>query len=312
MKNKIMLGAIALACIASLLVASNRFVGPYNPLQEGAYDEITSDCPMPEVPTEVPRLKVVHCDVTPEMMKRAVEEIFGFTGEVDEIPEEEGGRFGIWNPPHLFRVYSVGGVEYWNRELSGGTLAQPVLPSYEQAKEIGENILERIGMQGLTPQNPDVRITFREVYPGEVTIVPEENIEIIQYLNVGFTLGFKEFRIWGPGAKVSVGLGENNAIVHFRGFWKEVEENGCTSITVTPEQAVESLKSRSFTLVEGSMSRKATVKGIELGYYSRTLSEEQDYLSPIYLLRMVPILEDGSEGEVYHEVVPATDQSFTW
>jgi len=268
------------------------------------------DCSLPEIPEEIPHLKIVPCAVTSEEVKIAGEGIFGFTGDVDEIPEAEGGRFGVWNPPQLFRVYSVGAVEYWDRELSRGTLVQPDLPSYEQAKAIAENIMGKIDARGLTPRNPDMQITFEGICPGEITIVVKENVrkEIIQYLNVGFTLKFKEFKIDGPGAKISVGVGENNEIVHFRGIWKEVEENGYIPIRITPEQAIEKLKSGHSIPVEGLRSRKAIVKGIELGYYSRALSETQDYLLPIYLFQTVPILEDGSEGETYYEVVPATDE----
>lgn len=314
MKNKIVLGAsgvlLVLTCIVSLLTVLNHGSDLYSPTREGGYDELIIDCSLPEIPEKIPHLKIVHCAITSEEVKLAAEGIFGFTGNVDKISEEEGGHFGIWDAPQLFRVYSVGAVEYWNRELSRGTLVQPDLPSYEQAKAIAENIMGKIDARGLTPQNPNMQITFEGICPGEITILVKENVrkEITQYLNVGFTLKFKEFKIGGPGAKVSVGVGENNEIVYFRGIWKEVEEDGYISIRVTPEQAIERLKSGNLIPVEGLRSRKAIVKGIELGYYSRALSEEQDHLLPIYLFQTAPILENGSEGEIYYEVVPATDE----
>lgn len=274
-------------CLVFLVVVRHQPAGPVGRLPSRTLGggEIVLNCPIPTVPAEVPNLKVVEHDITPTLIVEVGEGLFGFSGDIEEISDGLGlwmGRPGdLSNPSRELWMFNSGAIHY----ISGKDHPRYVpnsLPSYDQAREIAENFIQTIKDRGLTPRDPHIRITFSSIGPGAVSVRKEENI--VHYLSVQFELKFDELRIGGPGGKVSVLVGENGEIVGFRGFWRDVERDGNILIRVTPEEALEKLKT-------GLQVKKAIIENIMLGYYSVPILERQETLWPAYFFQLAS--EDG-------------------
>jgi len=299
--------------VVVIVVAAGVGVGAYVATRGGTggggggrYKELTLDCPLPQVPLSVPHLEVVYQDVAPEEIRGLAEGTFGFTGNLGEITDTENDVGCIWieNSGQGLWLFSSGSIGYTTGK--GGPSYMPEnLPSYERAREIAENLMQKIEAGGLIPENYSVQ--FKDVGPAEISYRGDE--QIIHSLSVDFDLLLNGVET--SGGNVYVRIGENGEILAFEGMWRRVEENGNTTITVTPQEAVETLKSGRFSILAGGPPlEKAVIKSMELAYYIRLPSEKQDNLPLVYLFKIAPIEENGSEGELYGEVVPATDEPF--
>lgn len=311
MKKGLVLGTLVLvACVIGLLVGLHQVITPFGSdgsLIRGGYKELAVDCPLPQVPLSIPCLKVVYQDVAPNGIRGVAEGIFGFTGNLGEITDTENdvGCLYIENSGQELWMFSSGSIGYTNGE-GGPTYMPENLPSYEQAKEIAENFIQKIDASGLIPENYSVR--FKDVGPSEISI-GADNVQVIHSLSVSFDLFFNGVEI--SGGDVHVRIGDNGEILAFGGMWRRVEEDGNITITVTPQEAVETLKSGSFSTLAGPPPQKAAIKSMELAYHLKSPFEKQDSLPLVYLFQIAPINEDGSEGKLYGDIVPATDEPFT-
>jgi hypothetical protein len=259
----------------------------------GGYKELTLDCPLPEVPLSVPRFKVVYRDVAPEEIRGLAEGTFGFTGNLGEITDTENDvgclYLYIEDSGQQLWLFSSGAIGYTSGK--GGLSYIPEnLPSYERAKEIAENLMQKIEASELIPENYGVQ--FRDVGPAEISYIGGE--QTIHSLSVGFDLLLNGVET--SGGDVHVRIGENGEILAFGGMWRRAEENGNTTITVTPQEAIETLESGRFSIVAGIPPEKAVIKSMELAYYIRSPFQKQDTLTLVYLFEIAPIEEDGSEA----------------
>jgi hypothetical protein len=278
-KERTTLEGIALACLIVL------FLWPPKITLYGRYgEEIILACPLPDVPNEMPRLKVVDREITPELVKSIAEDVFGFTGEVEEEPYPEGA-LRIWAPPHHLLMYPTGGIGYGGPEPPTSIITL----TNDEAKAIAENFLENMRTYGLMPQNPDINVIFDDVKPGATTSTGE-----IRYLRVSYSFKFKDFPMYEdfPGrARAIVNIWEGGIVTGFALVYKEVEENG-TVQRVTPMEALRAFAPESPFGLEW---RKAIVKQIDIAYYYSTY-EKQDYLNPIYLFT-ITLTKEGRQKD---------------
>jgi hypothetical protein len=299
-KKIILLGSLALviAFVTGLLIVLHPMTGP-------GYNSVTLDCPLPNVPPSITRLKVVYQDVAAEEIRGLAEGIFGFTGYIGEIEnssysgENDVGGLLIENSGQELWLFRSGSIAYTTGEGGPSFVIPENLPSYERAEEIAENFIQMIEANGLVPENISIR--FDSVDPGAITVVG--NTQIVNYLIASFHPVFGGIKMYG--SDVHVTIGENGKILAFGGMWRRVIENGYATITVTPEEALNILKSGRFSPFHGIFGRNVTIKSMELAYYSTSAFDIQDNLPLVYLFGVV-----GSEGTFYHEIVPATDELF--
>jgi hypothetical protein len=321
-KKKLCIGLAMAVCLSSLsLIILCRFVNENTNASivgnsalpfRGVYGEsIVLTCDLPNVPTEIPRLKVLYdSEMGNEKVEEIAEGIFNFTGEASEaVP----GVLHITTSTQSLSVYRCGAIRYFDELLSGPQRTQPNLPSYEEAEVIGEGFLETIKAHGLVPGN-SIQLTFKWVGPlSESTILRmgengdwEVVGKIVDSLGVKFGLEYKGFEMWGPGAKVTVEIGENGEIASFTGFWKGVEEEGTSSI-LTPGEALERLSSEGYA-VKLDDPKEVTINRVTLGYYVRSVGSGEDYLQPAYLL---DITLDGENSHIT-AAISATDENLSY
>lgn len=256
-------------------------------------------------------MKVIYNRTDVRKVKKIAKDIFGFVGEVLEV---EPGVLSLLTPTRSLRVYPCGAIRYFDESLSGPHLTQPSLPTYEQAKAIADNFLEKIKEQGIMPKNQHIQSTFIWVGPGSEGIrmrKGENGIEVIEkvvnYLSVSFSLMYKGSELWGPEAKVNIAIGENGEIAEFTGFWKEIVEDGTCTI-VPPAEALQKLTYNDLGIKLGKSSQRVTIHHIALGYFVRSVVCEEDYLQPAYLLG-ITLDEDNN---MIRTAISATDKSLLY
>lgn len=271
--------------------------------------KLVVSCSLPEAPSEVPHLKVVDREITSELVKDVAENMFDFTGEVEELADTPlpvdypSGTLRIWAPPHELIMLGTGYVMYYRSSETSPIVSL----TEEQAKAIAENLLEKARVHGLMPQSPDVQMTSgsvgvnstgtRHVWRDGKLVVIKENLS----LAVAYSFTYKGSPI--RNASVVVEVREGGVVTMFSICWMEIEEEGVTSI-VTPQEALGRLESGN-TLGSGLRGsyRKAVVKNVELGYRKPTMMEIletgklPDYLPPAYMFHSTLIRDDGSEQD---------------
>lgn len=261
--------------------------------------ELVLSCPFPDAPAEVPYLKIMRRELTPELVKRVAEEVFGFTGEIREY---EGG-LRIDNGRRRLEVFSSGSLMF-------ADLDRPpiVHPREEEARAVAEKTLEKARAYWLVPRNPDVTVTLRSVSIGHsgADYKPTEDgfvlLEKYVYtISVIYDLKFRDLVIRGIG--IGIEVGENGQLKKFTSFWGDVEVDGNVTI-VTPMEAFERLMSGTGLVLPRGPIEGVIVKSIDLGYDRGPVDERRNYLMPVYLFRSV-LLREGREEFPATFVVPA-------
>jgi hypothetical protein len=306
MRAKLTVGMllVAVACLACLsLIGLRRSAELHHPIYpliagRGAYgEEIVLASPLPDMPTQIPRLRLIYPEVTLENVKEITVQVFGFTGEIRdlEFPVSENA---IWIRDNLDRdlMVNLGDLYYSAGPPPGDPLNPPELPSYEEVRKIADDFLEEIKTWKLMPTNSEIEIVLGDVYPSHETsmILENEEVSAILALSTSFTLKFKGFEIW---PRISIEVVENGKINYFRCIWAEVEENGNISSTalITPTEALERLKSGDYgsasSYASSGMVKRSIIENVDLIY---CFSPGQDYLWPVHRFEVTFELEDGS------------------
>lgn len=288
---RIILGAVVLACLIGLCIWV-WYEPPLSlpPLYGVNGEEIVLTCSLPQVSDEMPRLRVIEREISEENVRSIAEELFGFTGEVREYEGDMWVRAGS----RTFQYYYTGDFRYIDFEdQPTGHLTD------EEAREIADAFMENVKALGLTPQNPHLKIEPT----GEVTPSMYVNGHVTR-LRARFRLMFDDFEIWGAGASVEVGL--EGGILGFWAFWRDIEEEGTVSITVTPMEALESLASESPWTIIPMRMWKVIIEQIDLTYFCESFGN-RDYLHPIYLFTMT-LLEWGGDEYHFSAAISAIDE----
>jgi len=309
--KKFVLVLVVIVCTAILVAGVHQltFTSGGGSSTGGYYKEITIGCQLPEIPTDVPHLEVVYTDVRPDKITKIANEVFNLSGVVGELPHhdvlENGGDTGLYvenTGVGGVLLYRSGAMEYSTGERWSQAIDYvPNLPSYEKAREIAEDFMQKIENYGLVPENIDVQ--FSAVFPAEGVAVG--GTEIVRYLGVNFNLAYNGHEI--DGANVFVKIAENDRIVDFKATWKTIKAESQATITVTPEQAIEKFKSGT-GLIAPPFREKAVVKDMKLVYFSKgDPNELEDHLQLAYRFTIAPINENGVEESQYSDWVSATD-----
>lgn len=259
-------------------------------------EEIVLNCTLPEVPSDVPKLKVVSVGITEDWAREVARSLFELTGNVTKPPLCEAYR--IQNGSlDLWLAYSRG-IWYLDMSKLNPRYTPVTLPTSPEAKVIAEHFMEKVKEYGLAPNNPRIKIEFDGVSPGSVTSLLGN--EIICYLNVRFVIKFDNIPLM-KGATISIG--ENGEVIQFFGRWREVEQEGMTKI-ITPKQALDRLPTVGYGKV-AVMPKMVIIESVELNYFDdKDCFAQQDYLKLIYMFKGT-LISDGGEKYTFFQMVPA-------
>lgn len=184
------------------------------------------------------------------------------------------------------------------------------LPSESECKDVADLFLENLKSKGFLQTTLD--IAFEDVVSDEKIIAhPDGTREnYIVNIHVNYSLSFGGTRLWGPGAKLRVYIGEGGEVTGFIGnLWETSEFK--TAETLKPGEAIELFKKGDYG------ASKAVIQSIELVYYVPPPAVKNVYIIPIYKFEGEFTLMDGSALD-FAEFVPAVQPSeienmgFTW
>jgi hypothetical protein len=117
--------------------------------------------------------------------------------------------------------------------------------------------------------------------------------------------GIKAF---GPGSEVKVIFGEGNNIVAYIDALRGHQADSCVSLK-TPKEAVEDYinykEPKTLLRSGGGIVKKVLINSVELVYYLKAASEQQDEISPHYLIAGLFSCEDLISNEML-------DVQFKW
>lgn len=283
--KRVLGGTLTIVCIIGLSIGLS--------LTLGVGKSIQVNCPLPEVPENVPKFKIVYRDVTSKEIKGVAENVFGLEGKVSESKDsgKEGFVSGlrIENSGEELTMLSSGAIRYTTGE-EGFHYRPETLPSNENARKIAENYMEMIKESGLIP--PGYEVESDGVGPGAESVMGD-NGKIVHYLTVSFEVTYHGFPV---ETDAYVDIGENGKVLAFAGAWRRAKEDGVIDI-VPPENALDRLESKVTEQVE-SME--------QVYYILPPPYESQEELKPAYLVRM-----ETSVGEYVYRLSADNEPIFS-
>jgi hypothetical protein len=207
------------------------------------------------------------------------------------------GRYGFRNGSSQLILGSDGSVWF---EFYESKSYDPLKVSSQEAKDIADAFLKKVGEYGLVPKSPEIRIEFSEVGPTEYYGIGGSTYPVL--VRVSYRTLFNGIPIIRGGVYIDVG--ESGEIFEFFGAWRNVEAGAPTPITVSPEEALNKLGSY-WRMPLSSNVTGVVINKVELAYLADPAPSEQSEILPAYCFDCEVLFEDGSKQR-YVTFVPAT------
>ncbi len=251
---------------------------------------------LPKVPKKLMIYKCAEPNVTLEyaslMAKR-----FGMKGQPKKVLDE----FVLTDGNNHLEINTKSGRTAYtdaSRWMVGNNMdKQSNLPSDREAIKIAKKYLSKTD---LMPSDA----TLRDItHPRVVAMDKEGNVIGVGFedVKVSFTRKINGFPVVGAGSKLDVEVGGNGDVINLYKVWRNYRPYRVYSI-ITPEQALKKLKKTGIFTGIKSVD-KATINKVYLGYYTKSASEKQTYLQPVY------VFEGYAKGEnrieEFKQYVPA-------
>jgi hypothetical protein len=210
---------------------------------------------------------------------KSVGEVLGLKGRFSETPE----KFVIEDGPRIMEHFKESGAIWYGDKSKTGMKLEAELPSKEEVKSTAETFLKR---QDLLPEEAyfkevdETTFTKLELRKGgkeeETSFVTTE-----RHVHYGFKL--EGIPVVGAGAKIKVTIGDKGEVLRVFKCWREVEKHQELPV-LKPEEALEELQ-KSDAFADLKEDSKVTIKNAYLAYYTRSATEPQDYVFPVYVFK---------------------------
>ncbi|AEA47773.1 hypothetical protein [Archaeoglobus veneficus] len=245
------------------------------------------------------KLMVYECaepNVTPEYVSLLAKR-FGMNGQPEKVFDEFLLTDGNY---HLEVNTKSGRIAYTDvsRWMVGNNVDKPSnLPSDKEAIKIARNYLSE---KGLMPTDAILRDV---THPRVVAMDREGNVIGVGFedVKVSFTRKINGLPVVGAGSKLDVEVGGNGDVINVYKVWRNYRPYKEYSI-ITPEQALEKLKEIGIFTGIKSVD-KAVINKVYLGYYTKSASEKQTYLQPVYVFE--GCAEGENRTEEFKQYIPA-------
>lgn len=248
---------------------------------------------LPEVPKTISMYKTRKPIV--EDQKKQIKSLGEFIGmkrglkSVSETPEE----LSVMEEDRVLECYKESG-SIWYGDMSKLWQETPESIDYEKALGVkGEPEVEKkiesmakdiLKKSKLLPKEAyfigTAKSEFAELKKGKV----DTGETSVSGMTVSYGFKLDEIPVVGPGAKISVNYGSDGKMVGLFKAWREGEMDKNLPV-VPPEEALKKFQtSRLFADLDEDS--KVTVKNFYLAHYALPAFEPQDYLLPVYVIKV--------------------------
>lgn len=197
-------------------------------------------------------------------------------------------------------------------------------PSDKEAKEIAIKWLEKSGFSNedlidvkISVSNEEFEITTPENKDKPQPVIVGKNIEVRRQID--------GLLIYGSGSKIKIFLGEEGRINGFIAVWRQLKPGsavlghkpsrgkpeGKMMKPLNAHKAFENLKLNPLDNLPIALVHWIDISKVEFGYFSRSATDEQRFLQPVYVFsgKAYAKLPDGKEVDVpYTQYVVALDK----
>jgi len=275
---------------------------PPEPLKPLENVQIILNCSIPET-SGFSGIKAINRGFSKQQAIDAALGLFDMSGPCAKTYLFSTESYAITDGPYSFIFFTYSGsIIYRGLPVSLPDYIPSNLPTKDEARKIAENFLEKVKNSELMPRNPALKVEFNDM--GGAETIADRNgtiiYRIIHYWAVNFRAAFNGIKMMGPGADITLSIGDNGEIVGFEGRWEEVEAEPANLIT--PQQVLERL---GYGRVVENPKSTVIIQSISPAYWV----DNEDHIVPVYKIALIYSSLDG-ETTFYKEMfVSAIDYS---
>ncbi|MHA1582302.1 MAG: hypothetical protein ACTSYM_07420 [Candidatus Baldrarchaeia archaeon] len=275
--------------------------------------EVVVNCSLKGFPVEVLNLKIINRNLTAEQAENVAKEVFNFTGIVKRCSSLHCYEISNITDTDckILYLFDLGGFQYsWRGYWE--VFENPNPPSVEKALKIAYGFLGKIKKNKLVPNCPLIQIGKGKI---------DNETTVGSTVQISFDLLANDI-VMGD---IIINVGEEGVIVAALGRWREVVPKGNITIlsinaalNLLPKRILEELdrELKEYNIKDYPQPKKIIVHNVTLRYFSKWLSEPQDYLLPIYIFTFeIKWEETGREYfhyPMYYMALSALDGSYIY
>ena len=256
---------LVVASVTGFVLAGAYGAGHGRATDTCCYDVVLK-CGLPRRATLPLLLPIKAPELSPALARSIAIEFFGFSEGC--TVRSEGTRVVITEGPRCLEFYSVSGMLsiFYDEPIT----RPKALPTPSRAAEVAEGFLAGLLAKLGKPEGYEVTLAGTGPALVEVTTTPLGEVVSEETLAIGvfFAISLYGVRAWGPGADVSIWVGEDERIVsvELHIIWAKAE--GEVHL-ITPEEAVERLRRGEFygPALLMPLPKTLVVKHAYLAYY---------------------------------------------
>jgi hypothetical protein len=259
--------------------------------------EITSEIAFPTVPE---KMAVYTVDRT--ISEKELLQIADNLGVSHVVSKNPSGLIFVGEGDYKISSYK-GAIDYSNRTSQPGYSPEYIdshLPSDKEARKIADEFLDQYTLR------PDSAVFYDTTHNVGHFISPEKGVKIknSESINVWYKHWINDYMILTDKLRVEVDV--HGQVRRMFMEWPHYEPYREFPI-IGPEEAYGYLEDSPIVIPDGMKNpEKATVTKISLVYIDHTMTEDLDYLIPVYYFQGV-VQGDGKEAAFY-QCIPATPE----
>ncbi|MFA6361939.1 hypothetical protein [Methanoregula sp.] len=202
-------------------------------------------------------------------------------GSISQVSTDEVFALDIALPqsPATAPVYKVIAADSISKGDPKLMDAKPSIPSEAEAPALAEKALEKYGGLPKDAILTGIECVSIKKYNTETGIV---EAEYPQWTSVHYRQQINGSPTMGPGAGLTINLGENGELLGISKGWRTLEYAGEIPV-ITVQEAYEKLKNGETLTVYQSSRAGLRVSDIKLGYYAEDTNVDQKYYTPVWL-----------------------------
>ena len=240
--------------------------------------------------------------VTPQNVLDIAVDVFNITASIDDVESFTEGYFVNSSYPLYLEVYFSGSIWYCDHSKFFDESYDPALPSESSAESLAEQFLNDHQVY-LRPDNAiyhNIGYTTTTTYDCALETVTSN---ITNNLNVNFAYQVDGYPVRGPGAEITVTLGDGGEIIGFHRVWKGIGNALGSYEVITVGVARERLSQRLDVPEENVVITEEC-----FAYYAEPGFAGQDYIQPVYVFNGY-VTYYTEQIEFKTQVIPATSFS---